>query len=596
MVQLCDPRADDAARYIEAVPNRGSPPAILLRESYRDGGRVRKRTLLNLTDWPGDRVVGLRALLKGGTVVPAGQAALTVTRSLPHGHVAAVLGTLRQIGLDHLLGPEGLRCRDLVLALIVSRILAPTSKLATAKALDPATAASSLGAVLGLGPVDEAELSSALDWLLTRQPAIETALAKRHLRGGLLVLYDVSSSDVEGRCCALARLGCSRDGKQGKLQIVYGLLCTADGCPVAIEVFAGDVADPKTLGTQIAQLEQRFDLTHVVLVGATKASGWGLITQARIDEDLKPAGLDWISALRAPAIRALVEGGARQLSLFDQRDLAAITVPEFPGERLIVCRNPDLARERTRKREALLAATERDLAAIAAAVARQRRPLRGAAAIGLKVGGVRDRHNMAKHFELTITDDRFSFARKTAAITAEAALDGLYVVRTSLPAETLDDTGTVRAYTSLAAVERAFRGLKTVDLQVRPIYPWLAHRGRAHLFLCMLAYHVEWHLRARLAPMLDDDADKAAAAAARASIVAKAQRSPAAIAKQATGRAADGLPVHSFQSLLAALATLTRNTMLSALAPERPFTLTARPTPLQQKAFDLLGLAPAHTQ
>src|SRR6478672_1139236 len=307
--------------YIEAVPNRGSPPAILLRESYRDGGRVRKRTLLNLTDWPGDLVAGLRALLKGGTVVPAGQEALTVTRSLPHGHVAAVLGTLRQIGLDHLLGPEGLRCRDLVLGLIVSRILAPTSKLATAKALDPATAASSLGAVLGLGPVDEAELYSALDWLLTRQPAIETALAKRHLRGGMLVLYDVSSSYVEGRCCALARLGYSRDGKKGKLQIVYGLLCTADGCPVAIEVFAGDVADPKTLGTQIAKLEQRFDLTHVVLVGDR-----GLITQARIDEDLKPAGLDWISALRAPAIRALVEGGALQLSLFDQRDLAAITV------------------------------------------------------------------------------------------------------------------------------------------------------------------------------------------------------------------------------------------------------------------------------
>jgi Transposase DDE domain len=577
--------------YIEAVPNRGSPPAILLRESYRDGGRVRKRTLLNLTDWPGDLVAGLRALLKGGTVIPAGQEALTVTRSLPHGHVAAVLGTLRQIGLDHLLGPEGLRCRDLVLGLIVSRILAPTSKLATAKALDPATAASSLGAVLGLGPVDEAELYSALDWLLTRQPAIETALAKRHLRGGMLVLYDVSSSYVEGRCCALARLGYSRDGKKGKLQIVYGLLCTADGCPVAIEVFAGDVADPKTLGTQIAKLEQRFDLTHVVLVGDR-----GLITQARIDEDLKPAGLDWISALRAPAIRALVEGGALQLSLFDQRDLAAITVPEFPGERLIVCRNPDLARERTRKREALLAATERDLAAIAAAVARQRRPLRGAAAIGLKVGVVRDRHKMAKHFELTITDDRFSFARKTVAITAEAALDGLYVVRTSLPAETLGDTGTVRAYKSLAAVERAFRCLKTVDLQVRPIYHWLANRVRAHLFLCMLAYHVEWHLRARLAPMLYDDADKEAAAAARASIVAKAQRSPAAMAKQATGRAADGLPVHSFQSLLADLATLTRNTMLSALAPERPFTLTARPTPIQQKAFDLLGLAPARTQ
>ena len=362
-------------------------------------------------------------MLKGGTVIAAGQQALTVTRSLPHGHVAAVLGTLRKIGVDRLLGPEGHRCRDLVLALIVSRILAPTSKLATAKALDPATAASSLGAVLGLGPVDEEELYTALDWLLARQPAIETALAKRHLRGGTLVLYDVSSSYLEGRCCALARFGYNRDGKKGKLQIVYGLLCAPDGCPVAIEVFDGDTADPATLAGQIAKLEQRFGLAHVVLVGDR-----GMITQARIDEDLKPAGLDWISALRAPAIRALVAAGSLQLSLFDERDMAAITAPEFPGERLIVCRNPDLAGERRRKRETLLAATERDLAAIAAAVARQRRPRRGAAAIGLKVGVVLDRHKMAKHFALTITDDSFRFTRRTREIAAEAALDGLYVV------------------------------------------------------------------------------------------------------------------------------------------------------------------------
>ncbi len=445
--------------YIEAVPNRSSPPAILLRESYRDGNRVRKRTLLNLTDWPRELVEGLRALLKGGTVIPAGQAALSVIRWLPHGHVAAVLGTLRKIGLDRLLGPAGERGRELAIALIVSRILAPTSKLATAKALAPATAASSLGAVLGLGEVAEDELYAALDGLLARQPAIETALARRHLRGGTLVLYDVSSSYLEGRCCALARLGDHRDGKKGKLQIVYGLLCAADGCPVAIEVFAGDVADPKTLATQVGKLKQRFDLSHVVLVGAKSPGSWGLITQARIDEDLRPAGLDWISALRAPAIKApaikaLVDGGALQLSLFDERDLAAITAPArlapkgdlrwspwsaAPGERLIVGRNPDLARERTRKRAALLAATERDLTAIAAAVTRPRRPLRGAAAIGLEVGVVLDRHKMAKHFELTITDDRFSFARRTAAIAAEAALDGLYVVRTSLPAERLDD-------------------------------------------------------------------------------------------------------------------------------------------------------------
>lgn len=502
-----------------------------------------------------------------------------------------MLGTLRKIGLDRLLGRAGLRCRDLAIALIVSRLVAPTSKLATAKALDPATAASSLGAVLGLAAVDEEELDTALDWLLARQPAIETALARRHLRGGTLVLYDVSSSSLEGRCCALARLGYNRDGKKGKLQIVYGLLCAADGCPVAIEVFAGDVADPATLADRITALKQRFGLSHVVLVGDR-----GLITQARIDVDLKPAGLDWITALRAPTIKALVDGGTLQLSLFDERDLAAITAPEFPGERLIVCRNPDLARQRRRKREALLAATERDLAAIATAVARQRQSLKGAAAIGLEVGVVLDRHKMAKHFELTITDDRFRFARKSRAIAAEAALDGLYVVRTSLPPETLDDAGTVRAYKSLALVERAFRCLKTVDRQLRPIDHWLAARVRAHVFLCMLAYHVAWHMRARLAPMLYDDADKEAAAAARANIVAKPERSPAALAKQTTGRTADGLPVHSFQSLLADLATLTRNTVVSALAPEHPFNLAARPTPIQRKAFDLLGLSLPRTQ
>lgn len=577
--------------YIEAVPNRTSPPAILLRESYRDGSKIRKRTLLNLTDWPADLVAGFRALLKGGTVVPAGQDALTITRALPHGHVAAVLGTVHQIGLDRLLGPEGNRCRDLVQALIVSRITAPASKLATAKALDPATAASSLGAMLNLGPVDEDELYTALDWLLVRQPAIEAALARRHLKGGTLVLYDVSSSYLEGRCCPLAERGYNRDGKTGKLQIVYGLLCAPDGCPVAIEVFEGSTGDPATLSSQIAKLKQRFGVAHVVLVGDR-----GLITQARITEDVQPAGLDWITALRAPQIKALVAEGRLQLSLFDERDLAAITSPEFPGERLIVCRNPDLARERGRKREDLLAATERDLTAVAAAVARKTRPLRGTAEIGLRVGAVVNKHKMAKHFDLTITDTAFRFARKIQQIAAEAALDGLYVVRTSLPAEHLDDTGTVRAYKSLALVERAFRCLKTVDLQVRPIYHWLADRVRAHVFLCMLAYHVEWHMRARLAPMLDDEADKEAAEAVRTSMIAPAQRSPAAVTKQTTGRTADGLPVHSFQSLLADLATLTRNTVVTALAPDHPFTLLARPTPIQQKALDLLGLTAACTQ
>jgi hypothetical protein len=579
--------------YIEAVPNRDSPPAILLRESYREAGKVKKRTLLNLSDWPHERIAGFKALLKGGTVVPKDQDAITIIRSLPHGHVDAALGTARKIGLDRLLGPKpapaeagGNRCRDLILALVISRILDPGSKLAAARALSPDTATSSLGEQLGLGVVDEDELYSALDWLAVRQPAIEAALAKRHLSGGTLVLYDVSSSYLEGRCCPLAQFGYSRDGKRGKLQIVYGLLCARDGCPVAIEVFAGSTADPMTLTSQVTKLKERFGLDHVVLVGDR-----GMITQARISEDIKPAGLDWITALRAPAIKALLEGGALQMSLFDDRDMAGITSPEFPGERLIVCRNRALAGERARKREDLLAATERNLARIAAAVARKRQPLRGKAEIGLEIGAVLDKHKMAKHFVLEITDTSFSFARKTDEITTEAALDGLYVVRTSLPTAALDDTATVRSYKSLSLVERAFRCLKTVDLQIRPVYHWLADRVRAHVFVCMLAYYLEWHMRRRLAPMLYDDTDKDAAEAQRSSVIAKAERSPAAVTKQTTGRTEDGLPVHSFRTLLDDLATLTRNTLVTAIAPEQPFTLTARPTPLQQKARDLLGLS-----
>ena len=572
--------------YIEAVPNRHSPPAILLRESYRQGGKIKKRTLLNLSDWPADRIAGFKMLLKGGTVIASDHQAITIIRSLPHGHVATALGTARKIGLDRLLGPDGNRCRDLVLALVVSRLLEPGSKLAAARTLSPDTASSSLGEELGLGMVDEDELYSALDWLAVRQPAIETGLAKRHLASGTLVLYDVSSSYMEGRCCPLAQFGYNRDRKRGKLQIIYGLLCAADGCPVAVEVFDGSTADPMTLTSQVTKLKERFGLDHVVLVGDR-----GLITQARIAEDLSAAGLDWITALRAPAIKALRDAGALQMSLFDERDMASITAPDFPGERLIVCRNRALAAERARKREDLLAATERALARIAAAVARQRQPLRGAAAIGLEVGAVLDKYKMAKHFTLDIADNRFGFARKTEEIAAEAALDGIYVVRTSLPLTALDDTATVRSYKSLSLVERAFRCLKSVDLQVRPVYHWLAERVRAHVFLCMLAYYLEWHMRQRLAPMLYDDTDKDTAEALRPSVVAKAERSPVAIAKQTTGQTEDGLSVHSLRTLLADLATLTRNTLVTAIDPERPFTLSARPTALQQKALDLLGLA-----
>ena len=572
--------------YIESVPNRNSPPAVLLRESYRENGKVRKRTLCNLSDWPTVQIEGLRGVLKGGIVIAPDREAFTVTRSMPHGHAALILGTARKIGLDTMIGPAGERCRDLVLAMIAARIIDPGSKLAAARALAPETATSNLGTILGLGEVDEDELYTALDWLGERQPAIESALAKRHLKNGTLVLYDVSSSYMEGSCCSLAHRGYSRDGRKGTLQIVYGLLCAPDGCPVAIEVFDGNTGDPKTLAVQVEKLKQRFGLDHVVLVGDR-----GMITQARLTEDIKPAGLDWITALRAPAIKELVKGGALQLSLFDQRDMASITSPDFPGERLIVCRNPDLAAERTRKRQELLAATERDLARIQAAVSRKRNPLRGAAAIALAVGIVIEKHKMRKHFDLDITDTTFSFVRKTGAIAAEAANDGIYIVRTSLAAEILDDAATVRSYKSLSQVERAFRCIKTVDLHIRPVHHWLADRVRAHVFLCMLAYYLEWHMRRKLAPLLFDDTDKEAAEALRQSVVASARRSPEAIRKQNTGVTSDGLPVHSFQTLLADLATLARNTIITAITPDYPLTVITRPTPVQRRAFELMEIA-----
>ena len=572
--------------YIEAVPNRNSPPAILLRESYREAGKVRKRTLCNLSDWAPAHIEGLRGVLKGGTVIAPDRDAFTVTRSLPHGHVAAVLGMIRKIGLDTIIGPEGNRCRDLVLAMIAARIVDPGSKLATARALSPETATSSLGTLLNLGEADEDELYTSLDWLGERQSAIETALARRHLRHGTLVLYDLSSSYMEGSCCPLAHRGYSRDGRRGTLQIVYGLLCAADGCPVAIEVFDGNTGDPKTLAAQITKLKQRFGLDRVVLVGDR-----GMITEARLTEDVKTAGLDWITALRAPAIKELMQGGLLQLSLFDERDMASITSPDFPGERLIVCRNRELAARRAHKREELLAATERHLARIQTATMRPRQPLRGTANIALAIGGVIDKHNMRKHFDLTIAETSFGFARKTDAIEAEAATDGIYIVRTNLAPEVMDDPTAVRSYKSLSRVERAFRSIKTVDLQVRPVRHWLEGRVRAHVFLCMLAYYVEWHMRRTLAPLLFDDTDNEAAEAARDSPVAKAQRSPAAIRKQTTGRTPDGLPVHSFRTLLADLATLARNTIVVAITPNLPWSVLTRPTPVQRRAFELLEIA-----
>ena len=570
--------------YVTRVPNRSSPPAILLRESFRKDGKVKTRTLANLTDWPEAKVEALRRVLRGETLVVAGDR-LAIERSLPHGHVVAVLGTLRRIGLDRLLPRRPERLATLALALIAARVVEPAAKLATARQLSEATASHSLGAVLGLGEVDEDELYRALDLLGAAPPAIEKALARRHLKDGTLVLYDVTSSYLEGRCCELARFGYSRDGRPDRPQIVFGLLCAADGCPVAVEVFEGDTGDPKTLAAQIAKLKGRFKLKRVVLVGDR-----GMITSARIEEELKPAGLDWITALRAPAIQALAaDDGPLQLSLFDEKDMAEISSPDFPGERLVVCRNPHLAAERARKREDLLAASEKDLAKIQAATTRPRNPLRGAAEIALKVGAVLGRRKVAKHFRLTITEETLGFVRNDAAIAREATLDGFYVLRTSVSPETLDAAATVLAYKSLAQVERAFRSLKSIDLDIRPVHPRLAGRVRAHVFLCMLAYYVAWHMRRKLAPLLFEDHDRKAAAAARPSPVAAAEVSPAAHAKARTRKTDDGTPVHSFRTLLADLATLTRNTV--RFGDKLPITVLSRPTPPQQRAFDHLGLA-----
>ena len=432
--------------HIESVPNRKSHPTILLRASYRADGKVKKRTIANLTDWPEPLVEGLRTLLRGGVALAKADEALTISRSLPHGHVAAVLGMAEQIGLAKLLterrgGPRSRRSRDLVLALIVNRVIAPASKLAKVRALNPQTAASSLGERLSLGEVGDAEIYECLDWLLDQQERIESGLARRHLTGGTRTLYDVSLSYLEGRCCELAQHGYSRDHHPDRPQIVYGLLCDREGCPVAIEVFEGNTADPTTLSTQVSKLKDRFGLDRVVLVGDR-----GMITSARIGEDLKPAGLDWITALRAPKIQELAKGGPLQLSLFDDRDLAEITAADYPGERLIVCRNPLLAAERRRKREALLLATERDLGRIKLAVDRKRAPLRGAVQIGLDVGAVLDKHKMGKHFDLTITDTSFLYCRKEQAIAIEARLDGLYVIRTNVPACALTAEQVVGSY------------------------------------------------------------------------------------------------------------------------------------------------------
>src|SRR5258705_2234454 len=516
--------------YVTSVPNRGSPPAVLLRESYREQGKVKTRTLANLSHWPEHKVDTLKRALKGLPAAIDLCEAFEITRSLPHGHVAAVLGSCRRLGIEELIDPAPSRWRDLVTAMLIAQVIGPGSKLATARGLRTHTATSSLGQVLGVAGCDEDDLYAAMDWALARKDAIETRLAARHLVNGTLVLYDVSSAAFEGRTCPLGAIGHPRDGVKGRLQIVYGLLCTTAGIPIAIEVFRGNTGDPNTLSAQITKLKQRFGLSRVCLVGDR-----GMLTNARIRDEVRPAQLDWISALRAPQIKALVEEGALQLSLFDEQDLFEISSPQFPGERLVCCHNPALAEQRTRKRQELLAATEKELTPIAAATRRATRPLRGKDTIALRVGKVINHYKMAKHFTLEITDESFTFTRNHDAIAAEAALDGIYVLRTSLPEHTLERDDVVLRYNGLEDVERFFRTLNS-ELDVRPIRPRLADRVHGHMFLRMLSYYLVWHLKQALAPILFHDNDKPAAAAKRANPVAAAQRSDDALAKAARKR------------------------------------------------------------
>ena len=552
--------------------------SVLLRQSYREGSAVKHRTLASLTALPATVIDAIERSLRGERLVPADEA-FRLVRTLPHGHVAAVLGMLRSLGVPGMLDRRPSRMRDLATALVAGRLVAPASKLATATLLGTTT----LGAACGVAGADEKELYAAMDWLLTRQARVERALAARHLSGGSLVLYDLTSTYLEGSHCPLARHGHSRDHRPDRPQIEFGLLTDARGCPVAVEVFPGNTADPATLETQVEKLRTRFDLTDVVLVGDR-----GMLTSARIERLREIGGIGWVSCLRAPAIHSLVEAGDLQLGLFDERNLAQITSPQFPGERLVVCRNSALAAERTRKREALLAATEAALAKVAAAVEQGR--LRTAAAIGLRAGRVVNAKKMAKHLALDIADGHFAYHRRTEAIAAEAAFDGLYVVRTSVAEARLDAPAVVETYKRLSAVERDFRALKGDDLAVRPIFHWKADRVRAHLVVCLLAAYVRWHLEAAWAPLLFRDENPPI----RTDPVAPPERSDEALAKERDHRTPDGLRVGSFPVLMAELATLARNRVVPAgLGEEAAFDKLTEPTPLQVRAFELIGVAPA---
>ena len=562
--------------HIHIVPNRGSPPTVLLRESYREGNKVGKRTLANLSDLSAAQIEAIRAALRGETLQLAAQR-FEATASRAHGHVQAVALTMQRLGLASLIASKPCGERELVLAMVASRILAPHTKLATTRWWHTTTLAEDFG----VADADEDDLYAAMDWLLTRQDTLQKKLAARHLSPGGMVLYDLSSSYFEGSCCPLAKLGYNRDGKRGLLQVNYGLLTDARGCPVAVSVYEGNVADSKTLMPEIKRLREDFGIEQLVMVGDR-----GMISSKAIDELRETEGIDWITALRSMSIRVLVEQGHLQLGLFDERNLLELSSPDYPGERLVACRNPELARLRTHKREELLCATELNLTKIKAQVDATK--LSGRDKIGLRVGKVVNQYKVAKHFDLAIGDNAFTFARKHEHIAAEAALDGIYIVRTSVSAAQMDSAQCVRNYKSLANVERAFRSLKTIDLKVRPIHHRTADRVRAHIFLCMLAYYVEWHMREAWRELMFADLDTQAKAARDP--VAPARRSKAALAKVARHTLDDGTPAHSFSTLLAELATIVRNTCRTPnSAPDtQTFEVITTPNAKQQRALDLV--------
>nr|WP_202935270.1 IS1634 family transposase [Microcystis aeruginosa] len=579
------------AMYIEKVPNRNSPPAVLLRESYREGDQVKKRTLANLSKLPDDIIDNLKLALKGATLsmnegIPNH---FEVIRSLPHGHVMAILETIKKLGLDKIISEKSSRIRNVVVAMIVARIINPKSKLATARGFNSETCSQSLGQLLDLEKADEDELYNALDWLLEKQEKIEKHLAIKHLESGTLVLYDVTSTYLEGNGCELGKYGYNRDKKKGKTQIVFGLLCSAKGCPIAVEVFEGNTSDGATLSGQIEKVRKGWGIENVVWV-----SDRGILTNSKIKELVKPLeGLDYITGLTKPQIRKLAEVEVIQLGLFDQVNLVEFESEDYPDERLIACRNPFIAQKNQLQREALLEAVEKELDLIVQATQREKRALKGQDKIALRVGKILNQFKVNKYYNLEITEEGFSYQRKLELIAQETALDGVYVLRTSLESTLMDAATTVKAYKSLSQVEEAFRCYKSIDLKVRPIYHYQGDRVKAHIFLCMLAYYVEWHLKQCLAPLLfeDEEIDDSCLN------VIKASRSESAQSKERKKRNQENLPVHSFRTLLEDLGTICLNTVECTIREgSYRFSKITRPTQLQQKALDLLGVSMICTQ